>query len=996
MILDRTWVLLLFLLLTCVSFPSFAATKTVPISSYKQFSIAQGLSQVTILDIEADLNGYVWLATQAGLDRFDGYNFTNVNSPSTLEHWLPKGMVMDIELDETTGDMWFAARVGLYALRAKTGEFVSYSSSLEALNDQETMAVHADDEGNIWVGTQRSVYFLKKGEKKLIPIWDKPKSIAVNDIVMSKDKQLWVATNSGVHRYDTVEQVWLPSLLSDIIVSILHFDDTGDGWVGSGGNGVYVFEQASSGSYSVASHITMRKGLVNAVVTDIKQSADGDYWVATTDGISVITKSKKNDKTRAFEIANIQTFNTNSADAAIGNVLSLYLHPDNIVFVGSLGKGFTVAEYGKTVFDKIVFDETKVPYSVSIQNDDKVWVATENGLYKLDSQSRVEGPYLGPVNGTEPEVSKILQDLKYSEKHQTLFVGSRLGLKKFNPETLTIDAMAFPRYLVYSISETEDGLLLLGTRSAGLYLYNPESEKIVHHWDIPLSFNVVSWTNNQVFVPTTNGLYLIDLSSFETQVFTHDANDPTSLPYNVVTWISRRNEHEFFVGTQSKGLQLMTYTGKGQAPVFTQLFKNTDLSRLSIGAVVKDASAYYWVTTTESIVRMNESLDEMTVFTKSDGVNASGYFIGAYDVNSKGHIYFAGVDSLTYFDPKVVNKKALAPNLQFTNVKTLDSEQKQMRELPLAFSYKNANSLTLPANNIVLSIEFAATEFSSPDRIQYAYMLEGFHKQWQYTSSRLRTATFTNLAPGEYTFKVKASDRYQTWYEQPIELKITVLTPWYMTNVAIFIWLFLLFLVLLGLYKWRMYSINHREEVLTKLVAEKTLDLESANEKLRQLSIRDPLTHTLNRRGFKECADRELAKYTRVAQSFSIILLDVDHFKLINYSYGHELGDAILVEISKAIQQSLRKVDVMARWGGEEFIILLPDTKIAAATSVANKLKEVIANNKLQAVHKHITVTFSAGVSEISEHADLDNCIIEADRRLYKAKEKGRNLVCSE
>jgi len=1006
MIPDRIWAVLFSLIVLSISTVAPSAFSTTPsntghssnsvhISSYKQYSIDQGLSQVTILDIEPDLNGFVWLATQAGLDRFDGYSFTNVNSPSTLQQWLPKGMVMDIELDETTGDMWFAARVGLYVLREDSGKFESYSTLLEANDDQETMAVHADDHGNIWIGTQRSVYVLEQDKQRLKSIWDGTQSLAVNDILMSKNNELWVATNQGVRRYDTDKQVWLPSLLSNTITSILHFDESGNAWVGSGGNGIYVFEQSLDGSYQLASHLNMSEGLVNSVINDIKTSQNGDIWIATTDGISIIRPYENSLEQQTFDISNLKSFDTATADATISNVLSLYLHPDGLVFAGTLGKGFTVADYGSTLFNKVAFDKITVPYSISVQNDELIWVASDYGLYQLNDKLKVEGAYFAKNHGNEPVISNILQDLKYSNIHNTLFVGSRVGLKKFNPNSRMIETMEFPPYLVYTISELPDGLLLLGTRSAGLYLYDPVKQTILHHWDIPLSFDIVNFSKNEWLIPTTNGLYLIDMESFDYKVFKHDPADSTSLPYNVVTWISKRSEGEFFVGTQTKGLQLMTFKAGEQKPVFTVLFEGTDIARLSIGAVVEDKNKDYWVSTTESIAKINNSLDEIIFYTKSDGVNASGYFIGAHDMQNNGRIFFAGVDGLTYFRPEELSNFTKAPNLQFTNIKTLDSEQKQMKESPLKFSYDDTNILTLPANNLVLTIEFAATEFNSPDKIRYAFMLEGFHKQWQYTSSRVRSASFTNLASGEYTFKVKATDRYQVWYETPLELKIKVKTAWYKTSMALGLWICLLCLLVIALYKWRMYSIYRREETLKKLVSEKTLDLENANEKLRQLSIRDPLTQTLNRRGFKECADRELAKYGRDHKSFSIILLDIDHFKNVNDTYGHEHGDKVLVEISKAIKHSLRKVDVMARWGGEEFIILLPDTELKDAVSVANKLRMMVANSKLTSIDSNIQVTFSAGVSEISAHKALDDCITHADNQLYKAKENGRNLVCS-
>ncbi|MFW8591585.1 diguanylate cyclase [Glaciecola sp. 2405UD65-10] len=980
----------------CFTSSACSLTNTTRFSSYQLFSISDGLSQVSVQDIEQDQNGYIWIATQAGLDRFDGYQFVNSDGLINSSGWMPKGMVQDIELDESTGDLWFASRDGLYVLRSGNTKFESVSKVLLEEDDLEVMAIHADDFGNIWVGTMRGVYVLYKGRASLEILWSKSNTIGVFDLALSPNNVLWVATNDGVMQFDTQEQTWLERLLPSEMASIIYFDTNGNAWLGTSGNGVFWFESAKNEGYNEPLQFSLNEGLVNPIVNDIKQDAQSNIWIATVDGISIASPIKESTKHLApYSFETVQSFDPSSKNASISNVLSLHMHSEELVFAGTIGKGFFVADYAEPLFNSVVLDKGIISYSVTVQKDDLAWVSSENGVYKFSDKYKVEGPFNKTLNGDSPLISNIMQDAHYSSINDEIYLASRIGLKRFNYTTLEIENMAFPKALLYSISETPEGLLLLSTRSMGFYLYDPRNESIIHHWDMPLSFNAHFINPQTILVPTTNGLYKIDLVSFDYEVFKHNEDEPDSLPYNVVTWVSKYKENEYFVGTQSKGLQLMEYENNGQPPSFRPILPHSDLGRLSIGAVVPDANNNYWVTTTQSIAKLSGNLNEITFFGESDGVNSSGYFISSFAQDSKGYTYFAGADGLTHFKPEEILAKANPPKLQFTVVKTLNSHQEQMNEYPL-LQNSQQGKLILSPNNLMLSIEFAANEYKNAENIEYAYKLEGFHNTWQYAPSRSRIATFTHLLPGKYTFKVKSTDRYQNWYNKPISLSITVPTPWWETDLAIFIWLSILCFFAYSAYKWRMFTIYQRERKLTNLVNEKTADLETANEKLRQLSIRDPLTQLLNRRGFTQLAEREYLKFVRDKQNFSIVLLDIDHFKEINDNYGHDFGDEVLIEVANLLKSSLRSVDILARWGGEEFIVLLPDTNVKGAAEMSDKVRAKVIEFNFGSFDEVISVSFSAGVCEILANESLDNCISEADKRLYKAKERGRNLVCTE
>ncbi|MEQ3652772.1 MAG: GGDEF domain-containing protein, partial [Glaciecola sp.] len=155
----------------------------------------------------------------------------------------------------------------------------------------------------------------------------------------------------------------------------------------------------------------------------------------------------------------------------------------------------------------------------------------------------------------------------------------------------------------------------------------------------------------------------------------------------------------------------------------------------------------------------------------------------------------------------------------------------------------------------------------------------------------------------------------------------------------------------------------------------------------------DPLTEVYNRRGFTENLSREFSRYQREQVPFSIILIDIDFFKKVNDNYGHESGDIVLKEIADVLRQSTRSYDMLARWGGEEFIALLPNTKLPEAILLANKYRETIAEHVFAVKQGETSITLTAGVACIEEHKSADDCISQADKLLYEGKNMGRNQV---
>ncbi len=167
-------------------------------------------------------------------------------------------------------------------------------------------------------------------------------------------------------------------------------------------------------------------------------------------------------------------------------------------------------------------------------------------------------------------------------------------------------------------------------------------------------------------------------------------------------------------------------------------------------------------------------------------------------------------------------------------------------------------------------------------------------------------------------------------------------------------------------------------------------------EQLEVLATLDDLTRVFNRRHFKELAAKEVYRFQRYGGALSLIVLDLDHFKRVNDTHGHLAGDAALRTVAQTCRAVLRQSDILGRFGGEEFVILLPGTDQAAAVVLAQKLRVALEQQRIEHEDRTFVVTASFGVAGVTspEDASLAELFRRADQAVYEAKENGRNRVC--
>ncbi|HEX5792579.1 MAG TPA: diguanylate cyclase, partial [Rheinheimera sp.] len=401
---------------------------------------------------------------------------------------------------------------------------------------------------------------------------------------------------------------------------------------------------------------------------------------------------------------------------------------------------------------------------------------------------------------------------------------------------------------------------------------------------------------------------------------------------------------------------------------------------------------------------LRSSLD-YELFGESDGMQsaqANGGSMQAATVADDGSVWFATSKGVSVVQPEDLKRFAV-------NVPPVVIEGLKVDGTPVALQ----QGLHLPAGIHRLELQFAGLGYIMPQRIQYSTRLYGFDETWVARGSN-NIAEYTNLSPGQYQFAVRAAYPQGGWSEHEARFSF-VISPYIWQRPGFWLAAVVTTLLLGGLLlRWRLRALHRREQKLLWQVAEKTVELQQQADHLRaidkerselmaqikmqaqefeQQARLDALTGLANRRAFDEALARECARSRRNNLPLCLVLLDIDHFKRVNDTFNHSVGDKILQRVATVICRYCREEDTVARWGGEEFAILLPNTDSQAAADICERIRQAVMQIDCSEFSADLHITASMGVASFAGEMQHDKLLSRSDTALYRAKQEGRNRV---
>lgn len=976
---------------------------------FKTLSIEQGLPQMTVTAIHQDRAGFMWFGSQDGLSRFDGYRFRIFRHLKNDPTSLSRDFIGAITEDEQ-GHLWIGTRGGgLNEFDPLKEQFKTHLLKEGAVGRRSASDVRSllISGNRLYAGTLDGLYYLNRqdGQAKQVLIPDlEGQAYTVYDLLSLRDGQLLISSDEGLFLLD--ENTLAVENLNDRILggadftfkatAAIYRDSRERFWIATASDGVLLLDKDLHPIKHFRHDQYDQQSLAYWTATDFQEDPWGNTWIASQGGLNVYLEKED----RMIRLAD-----SSKRPLGIGDhsFLSLYLDRTDVLWVGSSVGGVSRFSPHYTRFGRIVPADSigamdKRILGLVSTPDGELVAGSSNGLMirrkDADPFQLVTSPELGATG------KSIVYGVTRG-KDGTIWVGSNAGLQRLpeGAETLQPPEHTAPYYFV-SIHEDHKGLLWLGHPLA-LQAYDPVTREVVASADIKQPYAIIALDQQTLVAGGLRGLYLVDSDTAEII----DQLDGGIHNFTTVSYLVRSHDGALWMGTQGSGIYRIELASKHSLKnaTISSFTMESGLASNAIGGIVEDADGHIWFSTTRGITRINPATGQTENFGRKDGAFAEGYFIGSAMQDDNGLIYFGGPNGITVFSPDWIRQDPHAPQVMLTELR-LNNHTAGLSNLqqgsPLEYPIQYLEEISIDPMWSSISVEFSTQHYAYPDINVYAYMLEGFDQDWIQTGADRRFASYSNLDPGQYIFKVKAANSDGIWSDEVRSLTINILPHWYQTY-----WAYVLYAVaFVGLAyaysRLRIANILKHNRQLEDYATKRTVQLveandqlEIANRELDKLARTDSLTELMNRRAFIEHFQEEVVRRDRSNIPFSIALLDIDHFKLFNDRHGHDCGDHVLREIAVLLRENTRGQDVVCRWGGEEFTILFPETPLAGAANIMEKLRRQIELSRFNWLGDELSVTITAGVGEDRGSTEIGQCMKPVDRALLAGKQEGRNRV---
>ncbi|MFT7129336.1 MAG: diguanylate cyclase (GGDEF)-like protein [Gammaproteobacteria bacterium] len=967
---------------------------------FDKLSVEDGLSQLSVTSILQDQYGFMWFGTQYGLNRFDGYNFQVFkHDGERSDVTLSANFIRSITEDPVDGSLWIGTGSGgISRFDPSTELFTLYSHRPDdpySLSHNAVRAIFIDKKNTIWVGSDNGIDRFDRKSQRFHHI-EIAAGIAgqVRDIVEDPQGTLWVATNKGLfYRTSESEKFILMSLGtidSRSEISSLLIDNKGGLWIGTFNLGL-LYQKTVGGEIQHFHHqVDSPFSLSHNSVRDILQMRDNSIWIGTDSGLNVLQQSDDSSFLHFYSEKSVE-------DSLSSSIISaLYQDKSGIIWLGTWTNGINKVDLQTIQFTTINSDSERGSSGITQGQGNTIWFGGSTGLRYLKDQQLIPKAITHQSSVDNAALRNQVTGIDYSAQEPVIWLGTRLGLSRYHEQDQWLESVALKDTSIYSVKEDLDGSIWVGAYNDGLIHLERDSYEIIARYKMPSIIHMWQEKQGQLWVATGDGLFWVNAQSNELVSYRYQAELTTSISQNSATWMHKDSSNRYWVGTHGGFNQMTLENGDPRKASFTAYAIKDGLESDAVGAILDDINGDLWISTTSGISRFSPETKQITNFGYTEGALKGGYYAGfGLRANDK-QIFFSGPSGLTSFSPENIRQSNFKPPVYFNKLRIFNQDielSNRVLNSPLQQPLFLQKSLELDYSQSVISLDFTALDYAMPQKNRYAFRLAGFEKRWNYVDAQRRSATYTNLDPGEYELHLRGTNKDGIWSDRDTILNLIINPPWWMTWWAQLSAFLLIAVSLVVVYRLRVRGLNVRSVMLSQLVHERTKSLELVNRKLEKLSRLDHLTNISNRRDFVERADREFERSKRHKTKVCLVLADIDNFKKINDSYGHDCGDAILVDVARTLTGTLRTGDILARWGGEEFIILLPDTQLSGGLSFAEKMRRCISETELFYQGQAVNITMTLGLVQMTHDEDLNRCVKRADVALYKGKEKGRDQV---
>ncbi|GAB3754692.1 two-component regulator propeller domain-containing protein [Lysobacter olei] len=780
---------------------------------FRNYGVRDGLSQASAKTLLQDATGAVWIGTQDGLNRFDGYEFKVYRADPERQETLPDSHVQVLAASRR-GGFWVGTRAaGIALYRPELDSFVRFPTATAAFGGESNAVVALQEtaDGRLWIGNSgEGLHWLDPADdsfhgapealnRQLGPV-------AAFGLL---DGQLLAGGQDGVWLVDPSGQTarrWGPSGAELRVEAIAVSPNQREVWIGTRFSGVYRFDRQGR----ELGHWGPEEGLPHVTVRDIKFDHEGRLWISTLEGLARFDSPAVPLK--------VWTYGTGLGDSLSSDrLMGLMVDRDGLVWVGSLLKGASVIAPRSQVFKEI---QVRSPSSRGgggsavgtflIEPNGALWISAAEGLgvVHYDPHRGVIGHFSHEPGNPRSLPSNIVVDFK-RDRRGRVWVATAEGLARMEGDGFKVyrhDPKApgsLPSPNVLTLLEDRDGAMWVGTLGGGVGRLCDGCDHFRVYGAKPgpdgqpgLGSNSVEAMHEDrhgaIWIGLrSGGLVRLDPKTERIVRYRARPGVPGFIGNDSVSWISEDRQGRLWVG-HGAGVSWARTDGTGPLQ-----FQNIRMN--AVGAVVQDDDGHHWVSTTVGISRIDADTGAVTHYSSRDGAQMMGYFIGAAGKFPDGRIAFGGLNGITVFDPRKVVPAAPPHRVALTDLHAAGAGSAARTDIWRQWMTvgQQGREVVLPPEAGNFALEFSAMTFADPAHLVYAYRMDGIDDDWVEVDAVRRLASYTNLDPGHYTFRVRARDAHGAWGPELV-VPLRLMPPWWRTWGAYLTYAMLVALVLGG------------------------------------------------------------------------------------------------------------------------------------------------------------------------------------------------------
>ncbi|MEO8453079.1 MAG: two-component regulator propeller domain-containing protein [Gemmatimonadota bacterium] len=831
---------------------------------FTRYALEDGLSQSGVNDVAQDRQGFLWIATEEGLNRFDGYHFRVYQTEPGDSFALADAFITSISVSRVSSMIW----LGTYTRGVErfdpatetTTHFQSDPARPNSLTGNAITQVYADRHGRVWVAGPHGLDRIDEATGRVEHVRGDSGAVTVSwsggvaKVLESRDGTMWIgAVDGSLRRLDPATgkttTVSLPvgpgRNVRHPAISALLEEPSGTLWVGTAAG---LYRLAPDGTVATYRHDPAdRSSLLGETVAALLHDREGKLWVATDQGLAVLDVPSNQFRRLAHDP-------TDPTSISVDQVTSLLQDRAGVIWAGTASAGINKATPAKVaLFQSRPGDPNglsrSVIWAISQDRSGAYWFATNGGgVDRYDPATNRFSNFRhragDPNSLSDDRVAALLTD-----RQGRLWVGGLVagvdrldvGRRRFNhyrPDPSDPRAVGAGR--IWAMLEDSHGAIWVAS-DGGVSRYDEAGNAWINY--VPVPGDSTSLTagpagslyedragNIWVGSAAGGGLNRLNPNTGRFTRYVPNPSDPASAPESPISSIIQDNSGTFWLSAYGVGIvRFDETTGR-----FRTYGKRDGLPNVDVYGFAIDRAGFLWTGTNAGLVRFNPTAGDVQTFRFGDGLQSDEFNWGARFADRDGHLLFGGIGGVSMFFPDSLRTDSSSPAVVITDLRLFNRPvllERKAPGSPLARVVAAIDQITLSHEDYVFSLEFSALDFRNPKANRYAYRLEGFDRDWVPATSDMRFATYTNVSPGSYVFRVKAANADGIWNESGTAMTIVITPPFWRTW-----WFYLLCAIafvgsILGFIGYRTRAFTTRRLELEDAVERRTIELKAARER---------------------------------------------------------------------------------------------------------------------------------------------------------------------